>query len=119
MVEVFGALSMAFSARNPLLRFSLMTRRTQKSIMACLEGMSYKFGEVNRYSKDHQDPVSIDHVPVQHRQAVKEVKHTVLKYEPLVVQDIKLLDLLPVTSAKTPEILSCNLVRKSLLGKPK
>jgi len=81
---------------------------------------SSRYGEFNRYSKDHQDPISIDRVPVLIPQAVKEAKHTEYKHAQLHKDkdQIRLLELLPAVWSKSQDYIACRLVAKKLSETP-
>lgn len=117
--EHMSALSFGLSNLDPALTLSHAIQGQAFRGLACLHSIHAHHGEHNRYSKEHQRPISIDHVPVQIPLAVRDAKCSEYKHSRLTEGDqIRLLELLPTTWSKSPDFIACRLVTKKLSGKP-
>jgi Heterokaryon incompatibility protein (HET) len=98
------------------MNIGLTNRRALSFGTARLVGIHFKFGEVNRYSKGHQNPISIDHVSVEVPQAVRETEHEEFKHFAIPPEEeaIRLLELLPARASKAPDFIACRLHKRRL-----
>ena len=88
--------------------------------LACWNRTSSHFGEYDRYSKEHQSPISIDRVPVHIPPAVKAAKYTKYKHTRLARQDdeARLLELLPSVWSKSQDFVPCHFLRSKRSENP-
>ncbi|KAE9376315.1 HET-domain-containing protein [Stipitochalara longipes BDJ] len=121
MLGYMGGLNSAFSNNlgNVLTIGHGLERETWRTV-ACLNVIRWRPGEFNRYDKEHQQPLSIDKVPVSIPSVVRSTEYATYKHSPLTQNgdEIRLLELLPATFAKFRDFVACRLVVRRLSEDP-
>jgi hypothetical protein len=114
-------LNFGLTTFNPALSLSHGMQGQVFRGVARLNSTSFHHGEQNRYSKDHQHPISIDQIPVHVPPAVRDAKYTEYKHARLTSQgdQIRLLELLPATWPKSQDFIACRLVTRNLSEQPR
>ncbi len=119
-LEYIGGVGSALSNIGGALSIGFGVQRETWRALACLNVLRGRPGEYNRYDKEHQHPISIDHVPVFIPSAVKGAEYAAYKHSPLPQNgdEIRLLELLPATFSKSRDFISCRLVIRRLSEVP-
>ena len=105
-------------ALSGLLGFGQTSRRLTTRGTAKLATIWHRFGETNRYSKDHKTPISVDSISVEIPSSVRQAQFEDYKHAPVSSEnkEIRVLELLPAKWSKARDFVACRLMSKSLVS---
>ena len=83
---------------------------------AGLAGFSFRYGETNRYSKDHFEPIRVDSIHVDVPSTLMSASCQPFKHSRVSLEgkEIRLLELLPSKWSKNRDFVACRMVKRSL-----